>query len=160
MFLTLYKPWAYVRSFTVFLYLFCSFVWCKVLSIWCRIYAYFIIFQPCMSPKEFSRLKYNERKKQCSSFDKTPYLGNVYKWMPYIRGKSFINGTKYSRMDQVKSFKGCLPQILLGPFLNTLTQICALANCGCWKIKVYSMRLMWRHNYRLIHLWLSFFSQK
>ena len=33
------------------------------------------------------------------------------------------NGTKYSRMDQGKVFKGCLPQILLGPFLNTLSQI-------------------------------------
>ena len=44
------------------------------------------------------------------------------------------NGTKYSRMDQVKFvyssrsypfkfFKGCLRQILLGPFLNTLPQI-------------------------------------
>ena len=30
-------------------------------------------------------------------------------------------GSRYSRMDQVKFFKGCLPQILLGPFLNTLT---------------------------------------
>ena len=29
----------------------------------------------------------------------------------------------YSRMDQVKLFKGCLPQILIGPFLNTLTHI-------------------------------------
>ena len=29
----------------------------------------------------------------------------------------------YSRMDQVKSLKGCLPQILLGLFLNTLSQI-------------------------------------
>ena len=27
-------------------------------------------------------------------------------------------GTKYSRMDQVKFSKGCLPQILLDPFLN------------------------------------------
>ena len=26
-------------------------------------------------------------------------------------------------MDQVKFFKGCLPQILLSPFLNTLTQM-------------------------------------
>ena len=26
-------------------------------------------------------------------------------------------------MDQVKLFKGCLPQILLGPFLNTLSQL-------------------------------------
>ena len=40
-------------------------------------------------------------------------------------------GTKYSRMDQIKFvegtlykfFKGCLPQILLGPFLNTLSHI-------------------------------------
>ena len=56
------------------------------------------------------------------------------------------SGTKYSRVEQVKSvddsllkirsdvvclsrpyhlkiFKGCLPQILLSPFLNTLTQV-------------------------------------
>ena len=26
-------------------------------------------------------------------------------------------------MDQVKFFKGCLPQNLFGPFLNTLSQI-------------------------------------
>ena len=26
-------------------------------------------------------------------------------------------------MDQLKIFKGCLPQILLGPFLNTLFHI-------------------------------------
>ena len=32
-------------------------------------------------------------------------------------------GTKYSRMDQVKFFKGCLQQILFGPFLNTLSHI-------------------------------------
>ena len=31
--------------------------------------------------------------------------------------------TKYSKMDQVKYFKGCLPQILLGPFLNTLSHL-------------------------------------
>ena len=31
--------------------------------------------------------------------------------------------TKYSRMDQVKFFKGCLPQMLLGPFLNTLSHL-------------------------------------
>ena len=33
-------------------------------------------------------------------------------YMPY--------GTKYLRMNQVTFFKGCLPQILLSPFLNTL----------------------------------------
>ena len=26
-------------------------------------------------------------------------------------------------MDQPKFFKGCLPEILLGPLLNTLTQV-------------------------------------
>ena len=32
-------------------------------------------------------------------------------------------GTKYSRMDQAKFFKGCLPQTLLRPFLNNLPHI-------------------------------------
>ena len=32
-------------------------------------------------------------------------------------------GTKWSRMDQVKFFKGCLSQILLGPFLNTMFHV-------------------------------------
>ena len=32
-------------------------------------------------------------------------------------------GTKYSRMNQVKLYKGCLPQTLPGPFLNTLTYL-------------------------------------
>ena len=34
------------------------------------------------------------------------------------------NGIKYSRMEQVKFFKGCLPQILFGLFLNSLCQRC------------------------------------
>ena len=33
------------------------------------------------------------------------------------------SGTKYSRMDQVNFLKGCLPQILLGLLLNTLSQM-------------------------------------
>ena len=36
---------------------------------------------------------------------------------------SVLNRPKYSRMDQEKFFKGCLPQISFGPFLNTLSQI-------------------------------------
>ena len=40
---------------------------------------------------------------------------------------STLNETKYSRMDQErilkKVFKGCFPQILLGPFMNTLSQM-------------------------------------
>ena len=31
--------------------------------------------------------------------------------------------TKYSRMDQLKFFKDCLPQILLGQFLNALSHL-------------------------------------
>ena len=37
-----------------------------------------------------------------------------------LQKKQSSYGIKYSRMDQVKFFKGCLLQILLGPFLNTL----------------------------------------
>ena len=58
---------------------------------------------------------------------------------------SITFGEKYSRMDQVKFaedsrpyhvkfFKGCLPQILLGPFLNTLPRLilikCPRVSCG------------------------------
>ena len=32
--------------------------------------------------------------------------------------RSQIFGKKYSRVDQEKFFKDCLPQILLGPLLN------------------------------------------
>ena len=38
-------------------------------------------------------------------------------------GRCRINEIKYSRKDQVKFFKGCFPQFLLDPFLNTLAQI-------------------------------------
>ena len=34
-----------------------------------------------------------------------------------------LYGTKYSRVDQVKFFKGYLPQTLLGPLLNTWAHI-------------------------------------
>ena len=40
------------------------------------------------------------------------------------RCKTF--GTKYLRMNQVKFVKGCLPQISLGPFLNTLSRLFVL----------------------------------
>ena len=36
-------------------------------------------------------------------------------------GTSF--GAKYSRMERVTFFKDCLPEILLGPFLNTLPHL-------------------------------------
>ena len=35
----------------------------------------------------------------------------------------WLYGSRCSRMNKVKIFKGCLTQILLGPFLNTLTHI-------------------------------------
>ena len=34
-----------------------------------------------------------------------------------------LSETKCSRMNQVKIFKGCLPHMLLGPDLNTLSQM-------------------------------------
>ena len=34
-------------------------------------------------------------------------------------------------MDQVKFFKGCLPQVLVVPFLNTLSRILADAFITC-----------------------------
>ena len=34
-----------------------------------------------------------------------------------------IFGPRYSRMDHLNLFKACLPKILLGPFLNTLTHL-------------------------------------
>ena len=40
-----------------------------------------------------------------------------------LKFRSVIFGTKYSRIDQVKSY---LPQILLGPFLNTLSHLNAI----------------------------------
>ena len=44
----------------------------------------------------------------------------MYIAIPALGLPSNEYGTKYSRMGQVKFFKGCLSQILLGPFLNTL----------------------------------------
>ena len=42
----------------------------------------------------------------------------------HSRIKAYLkNGSMYSRMEQVKFFKACLPQILQGPFLNILSQI-------------------------------------
>ena len=47
-----------------------------------------------------------------------PYLEYI------IRDKVFKNGP--SKIYPFKFFKGCLPQILLGPFLNTLPHIILL----------------------------------
>ena len=50
----------------------------------------------------------------------------VFAFLHYYESSYDTNTTekfvsKYSKMNQVKFFKGCFPQTLLGPFLNTLT---------------------------------------
>ena len=50
-----------------------------------------------------------------ASFLLVGHVVQIQKEMRHI----FINVPRYSRMDQVKFFKSCLPQILLRPILNT-----------------------------------------
>ena len=51
------------------------------------------------------------------------YLARILlSWAFDMLQKLGICGSWYSRMAQV-NFKGCVPQILLGSFLNTLTQV-------------------------------------
>ena len=50
-----------------------------------------------------------------ASFLLVGHVVQIQKEMRHI----FINVPRYSRMDQVKFFKSCLPQILLCPILNT-----------------------------------------
>ena len=45
-------------------------------------------------------------------------------------------------MDQAKCFKGCLPQNLLGPFLNTLANIILATQKNC----INHHMNFWRHN--------------
>ena len=68
-----------------------------------------------------------------------------------LKIRAWLFGSRYLKMDQVKFvedsiwkvwsddhfkfFKGCLPQILLGPFLNTLTH---LAKAITWVAFYYS----------------------
>ena len=49
-------------------------------------------------------------------------------------------GTKYSRMDHVKFFKGCRSQISLGPFLNGLSHLQNFNKVGQNNISVVSCR--------------------
>ena len=49
-------------------------------------------------------------------------------------------GTNYSRIDQGKFFKGCLPQISLGPFLNILSH---LELCQTSMMEFFSEILEW-----------------
>ena len=47
-------------------------------------------------------------------------------------------GVKYSRMDQVKFFEGCLLQISFGPFLNTLSHLTHVRGAGQYVKKKFS----------------------
>ena len=58
------------------------------------------------------------------------HLKACYIWVKVFRngaskicGRQPLKTFKWSRPYHMKFFKGCLPQILLGPFLNTLTHI-------------------------------------
>ena len=46
---------------------------------------------------------------------------------------------RYLRMDQVKFFKGCLPQILFSPFLNTFVYISLLIPPWSLISKIYQL---------------------
>ena len=50
-------------------------------------------------------------------------LAFVKEAIKYEQKEVRSDGSRYSRINQVKLFKDCLLQILLGPFLNTLTHI-------------------------------------
>ena len=54
-------------------------------------------------------------------------------------------GTRYSRMDQPKFFKGCFPQILLGPFLNTLFHLSIFSENKVWLSEVI------KRTYQAVH---------
>ena len=79
-----------------------------------------VIFENCLKEWAFPN--------ECKKTNVVP-VHRIVKKKIIIKNKSCerdLNasyGAKYSRMDQVKSFKGCLPQILLGPFLNTLSHM-------------------------------------
>ena len=56
--------------------------------------------------------------KLCDLKNKIRKPFNPFKWV-----KVFKNGTSKICGRRFKFFKGCLPQMLLGPFLNTLNQM-------------------------------------
>ena len=56
---------------------------------------------------------------------------------------------KFGRPYHFKFFKGCLPQILLGPFLNTLAHLLFVVNNGNSRV----MTLFW---YLYCWLWTNF----
>ena len=99
------------------------------------------------------------------------------KFGSFIRNKVIKYVSRYSRMDRVKFvedslfeegmmvslnrpyhfkfFKGCLPQILLGPFLNTLTHILIKVSVSIWIFLqyFYFRRLNPRCSLYAFHIW-------
>ena len=69
--------------------------------------------------------RYSKRDLRVSINGEHSEIDNFFQQLPEIS-----NGSRYSRMDQVRFFKDCLPHILLGPFLNALTQITLWVNAG------------------------------
>ena len=61
-------------------------------------------------------------------FSLNPANHTRYFWDIKVCYEPRTYGAKYSRIDQVKFIKGRLPQILLGPFLNTLSYISLSVN--------------------------------
>ena len=67
-----------------------------------------------------------------------------------------MSGSRYSSVDQVKFFKGCLPQILLGPFLNNLTHLLLMFFVALLKLLSKAASLVHSWKSCVIHLDLSF----
>ena len=93
----------------------------------------------------------NQIKKSLTRF--WPKLSFIPIFTGYEMGTLVRNGlifeTKYSRMNQVfkngpfKLFKGCLPQILLSPFLNTLSHLFCVKNETLYDEAVTYETLWW-----------------
>ena len=67
----------------------------------------------------------NHQSKDLNSFHATCLILYLLKTSEN-RGFLMFSGLyerKYSRMDLIKFFEGCLPQIIFGPFLNNLFHI-------------------------------------
>ena len=58
--------------------------------------------------------KITQKKEKCSDSVELNNIASSKKVFLYLTVKY---GTTYSRVDPVKSFKGCLPQVLLSPFM-------------------------------------------
>ena len=71
-----------------------------------------------ISKRVSQEAKFSEKQTFCEKINKAgsfQWASNLVALFQVICVKVFKNGPS-------KSFKGCLPQILLAPFLNTLTQ--------------------------------------